>query len=541
MTDGTTDIAVHVSYDAVPYPSYSYSYSHPDHMATLATLLGMSPALVERCRVLELGCASGGNLMPMAYGLPEGEFVGIDSAAVQIAAGQAEVATLGLKNVTFQHVDILDVTPDFGQFDYIIAHGIYSWVPRAVQDKILEISQQNLAPNGVAYVSYNVYPGWHMIDMVRGMMLYHTRQVTDPQARAAQARALLDFLAESIPAENSAYGSFLNMYAGFISGQLQDARPKDDALLLHDELEEINDPLYFYQFAERAARHGLQYLAEAEFRTMLASNFPSPVSDTLNKMVKSIVDLEQYMDFLRNRTFRQTLLCHQDVPLHRRLKPDAPTTFYVSSRAQPVTPNPDIRAVSVEEFRGYDGAILSTDHPVTKAAMLCLAAAWPRALSFDALLSAARARLDGEGAEEAQAGDVDAHVLGVNLLKAYSYHETLVDLHLYVPALVADVNERPVVSPVARLQAQGSDRITNLYHQRVELDGFDRFLVCHLDGSRDRQALLDLLLEGPVAQGTLTARRDGEPVEDVKELKRLLVEELEFKLHGLARAALLVG
>jgi methyltransferase-like protein/SAM-dependent methyltransferase len=549
MTAVERTATVHFSYDAVPYPSYSYSESHPDHLATLATLFGMQPAPVERCRMLELGCASGGNLIPMAFGLPESEFVGIDLAASQIAEGKASVKELGLKNLSLHHLDILDADDSLGQFDYIVAHGIYSWVSQPVQDKLLEVCQHSLAPDGVAYVSYNVYPGWHMIDMVRGMMLYHTRGMTDPQVRAAQARALLDFLAESVPAENNAYGSYLKLYADFLSGAKEGTRPKDDALLLHDELETINEPLYFYQFIERAARHGLQYLAEAQFRKMFSSNFPREVSEALGKMSNSLVDLEQYMDFLRNRTFRQTLLCHQEVVLSRRLEPTVFTKLYVASRAQPETPNPDIHSVSVVKFRGSDGAILSTDHPVTKAAMLCLAEAWPRAVPFNTLLPAARARLNKEiapvekrdAAAQPEAEDVDAQVMGANLLKAYSYSETLVELHVYAPPMEVQASERPTVSPVARLQAHSSDRITNLYHQRVELDGLDRFLVRHLDGSHDRAALLELLLSGPVAQGVLTARKDGKPIEEAEEVKRLLEEELEVKFHGLAHAALFVA
>ena len=137
--EAVTDKLTQSAYDQVPYPSLSYSQSHPDRLATVATLLGMSPTPVNRCRVLELGCASGGNLIPMAYGLPESDFVGIDNSARQIAEGQAMVKTLGLKNVTLGYLDILDVNVELGQFDYIIAHGVFSWVPRAVQEKILEI------------------------------------------------------------------------------------------------------------------------------------------------------------------------------------------------------------------------------------------------------------------------------------------------------------------------------------------------------------------------------------------------------------------
>lgn len=125
------------AYDEVLYPGYPRSQTHPDRLATLATLFGMKPAPVERCRVLELACGDGGNLIPMALGLPESEFVGIDSAACPVAQGRTLSESLGLKNITLRQLDIMEVASDFGQFDYIIIAGLYSWVPPPVQDKIL--------------------------------------------------------------------------------------------------------------------------------------------------------------------------------------------------------------------------------------------------------------------------------------------------------------------------------------------------------------------------------------------------------------------
>src|SRR5712692_4297077 len=147
------------TYDEIPYPNLSHVQSHPDALATLATLLGLAPAPIDRCRVLEIGCATGGNLIPMALSLPGSSFLGIDSSARQIEMGQAAVAAVGLGNVQLRQMDIRQVTPELGEFDYIIAHGVFSWVPKDVRDQLLTICKQNLAPNGVAFVSYNVYPG----------------------------------------------------------------------------------------------------------------------------------------------------------------------------------------------------------------------------------------------------------------------------------------------------------------------------------------------------------------------------------------------
>ena len=195
------------SYEEVPYGSKPLYPTHPDCLATVATLMGMQPAAVENCRVLEMGCATGGNLIPMAATLPHSQFVGIDLSPRQIAEGQKLVDALGLTNIRLAPVSILDVDDAFGQFDYIICHGVYSWVPSAVQDKILEICSRNLAPQGVAYVSYNTYPGWHARGMVREMMGFHAKRFDDPSVRVGQARAFLEFVAKGVTEPDTAYAS----------------------------------------------------------------------------------------------------------------------------------------------------------------------------------------------------------------------------------------------------------------------------------------------------------------------------------------------
>jgi methyltransferase-like protein len=309
--------------------------------------------------------------------------------------------------------------------------------------------------------------------------------------------------------------------------------------MLHDEMEEVNDPVYFHQFMERAANHGLQYLAEAQYHKTQPNDFQPEVVEALSQLAQDRIAFEQYLDFVRNQSFRQTLLCHQGIQLSRKLKLDRMSSFYVASRAQPVTSEPDIRSASVEEFRSPNGTGLSTDHPVSKAAMLYLGQTWPRALPFDMLLTTARAKLELDSALDSLA--VDAHTLATNLLTAYSYSGNLVELHVHIPAFALEISERPVGSPLACLQAHERTTVTNLRHERVRLDAFSRYLLCHLDGCHDRPALLDRFMAGPVAEGTLMLEEDGQPLTDTNKLKALLAEELETHLSWLTHAALLVS
>ncbi len=157
-------------YDEIRYPTYPHPQTHPDRLATLARLFGMSPAPVERCRVLELGAGDGGNLIPMAFLLPQSRFVGIDLAGETVARGCELAAGLELGNIRLLHLDLMEIPEDFGEFDYIIVHGLYSWVPEPVRNRILELARRHLAPHGVAFVSYNAYPGAHLRDMFRDIV-----------------------------------------------------------------------------------------------------------------------------------------------------------------------------------------------------------------------------------------------------------------------------------------------------------------------------------------------------------------------------------
>ena len=408
------------SYDEVPYESNPFPQTHPDRLAVMATLFGMKSKPINRCRVLELGCASGGNLIPMAVGLPGSSFVGVELSARQVADGQALIETVGLKNIELRQMSIMDVNKKFGEFDYIITHGVYSWVPDAVQEKIIEICGTNLAAEGVAYISYNTYPGWHYRGMIRDMMMYHTKQLPTPQARIVQARALLDFLAQSVPAENNAYGIMLK-------NELDLLRNLKDYYLFHEHLEDANRPIYFHEFAEQAARLGLQYLGEADFSAMLASNFQKQVADTLKQVSNDIIRTEQYMDFLRNRTFRQTLFCRKEVTLKRNLGPSDMRNFYFASSAKPVSEKPDICSATPEQFRDQAGHTLTTTNPLVKAVFAHLSEIWPQSASFNDLLTTARARASGTLVQDASALAREAEVLGGDLLTAYTAN--LVELH----------------------------------------------------------------------------------------------------------------
>jgi methyltransferase-like protein/2-polyprenyl-3-methyl-5-hydroxy-6-metoxy-1,4-benzoquinol methylase len=518
------------SYDNVPYDSQPFPQSHPDRLATLGKLFGLSPTSVTRCRVLELGCAGGGNLIPMAYHLPESEFVGVDLSSRQVEMGAKAIRDLNLKNVRLEHGSILDVDASWGFFDYIICHGVYSWVSDQVHEQILTVCSKNLAPQGIAYVSYNTYPGWHMREMIRHMMRYHANQFIDTKEQIEQARALIDFLASSVPTENCYYGILLK-------DELELIKRCKDSYLFHEHLEEINAPIYFHQFMERCSRHGLQYLAEADFSTMLTSGFPTEVADTLRRISHHIVRTEQYMDFLRNRLFRQTLLCHEGLPLKRELDAEDVKPFLFASAVTPAAESVDLQPGCKDFFRTPRGATVDTDCPITKAAFLVLGDCWPRAIDLTTLYDSGKALLDA--AAVATQDDKEARrVLAEDLLGSYT--ENVVELHTWQGNFITEVSDRPVVSELAAYQARNGSYVANQRHEPVTLDPVTQQFVSVMDGSRTHDDLMRHLVER-VHNGTLTVHQDNDAITDPAQIESSLRAVMEQALPKLAKAALLVG
>lgn len=510
-------------YNDVLYPNLCHYHTHPDRLAVPAILLGLNPPPVSQCRVLEIGCASGSNLIPIAYTLPQSTFVGIDYSIKQIEEAQATATALQLDNLSFQHLDILQMDETLGQFDYIIAHGVYSWVPNPIKDALLTMCKRHLAPQGVAYISYDVYPGWHFFGMAREMMLYRIRHIQDPEQRFALARELIHEWAVNLKTDqNTAYSAFFEIYDSMLEKMVEETYPRQVGALLHGELADCHDPVYFHQFAEHIGQHGLQYIGEAEFSTMFPFNFTTTMVDYLNRVAESAIDHEQYMDFARNRTFRRSLLCHDSLTVNRRLDPSILLRLALSSMAQAVPPNPD--APDVHTFETAAGVRFASNHPLTCSVMNGLIHLSPLAVPFTAFID--------------DVDEEDAAVLAQNLLQAHAYNERLIELHTVPPPFTLQISDQPLASRVARYQSQTGTYVANLRHERVKLDAFSHRLLQHLDGTHDQASILDYM-QGLVAQGEFSLRKQGERIQDPDQIRTILQAEIGRSLKWLAHAALL--
>ena len=302
-----------------------------------------------------------------------------------------------------------------------------------------------------------------------------------------------------------------------MKSELNGLRAREDYYLLHEYLEEYNQPIYFHQFIERVQQHGLQYLGEADFGVMSTAGFPESAQAMLRAVSANRVEMEQYQDFLRNRMFRQTLLCRSDQKIAVEPQIDALPRMYVASSAKASGPV-DLKSAQPNKFSTGDSQLTTTDSLV-KAAMLELAAIWPRNIRFGSLLAKAAARISGEAAViDTSRNSAFGRRLAEPLLKCYA--TGVVELSVSESNFRTEIDTKPVADSLARYQAAGGLPVTNRRHQTLNLSDFQRHVLASLDGTRDTGALLNEI-QNLASSGRIIIQQDetGSPTTDNLDLK----------------------
>lgn len=462
-------------YDAIPYRGAAHTETHPDNLGTLAGLMGLDPAPPSSARILEIGCAMGLNLLPLADQLPGAQLVGVDRSASEIAVARRLAA--GLPNVQLLAADIADpqLARSLGEFDYILCHGVYSWVAPEVQQAILRVCRKHLAPHGVAFVSYNALPGWHSMSAVRDLMRFHARGFAEPQEQVRQARAALTFVRQSLEGHEGVYPSLIRkMHQALLHAT--------DEYIFHEYLSPYNEPLYLEQFVERAAGHGLQLLTDAEFPATCIDRWPPEVAARLRELGQDLVGTEQYLDFLRDRRFRRTLLCHAERDLERALRPERLRGRRVRMEVRVEELSPALDG-SEARFRVGEVPLIARD-AVMKAALVALGQAWPEPVGFSEWVDAARttARATSPRAEDEQD-------LGNTLLTCA--WRGLAELRWEPGRWATAPPERPRLSPLNRRMCQELGVVVALDHEALVLKSpVRRFWADRMEGELDPEGLV---------------------------------------------------
>jgi SAM-dependent methyltransferase len=482
-------------YDQLEYRGGTFAQSHPQRLASVAALFGLHSANSQRCRVLELGCGNGANLIPMAFYSPHSQFVGIDLAHTPIDSGQIRIKRLGLKNIELKQADVATLGDELGSFDYVIAHGLYSWVPEAVRPHILRVISESLTDNGVAYVSYNALPGCRLRHLVRELLLFRFGKAAYDPARIAEVRS---FLRDFSRVENTNHDAFMQL----LKTEISFVCDSPDHVLFHDDLSIDSNAFYLHEFVHAANQFELSYLGEANLSEMFTMTGFDEFDAALERWAGSDwVAQEQYQDFTKGRRFRQTLLCRRSVKLNRQIDESCLRGFELRSALTAKTPEQALEPAAETVPEAALGSALFTrepmefvlaqrtvsmDEPLAKLALTILAARFPDSISFAELNVESLTACQQAGLEyEPQASAAALSKLLWSLARA-----GLLDVLKEPVQIQQQILERPMLSGLILDGLANGQALVGALHASFKLDDDAAHQAClQLNGQNDRQAL----------------------------------------------------
>ena len=504
-------------YDQLPYPSLPVAYCQPSALAAMASIFGVRSLPVENARVLELGCASGGNIIPLAIQYPSASFVGIDISQAHVADANRKISALGLRNIKIEQCDLTKAEFEPRAFDYVLCHGVFSWVNQQAQDAIFRVCSISLADQGLAAISFNVLPGWHLRRVVRDICIFHAGTEGSPIERAGRARSALVEIAKGLKGND--------LYSNLLRNEAQRIQKMPSAYVVGEFLAESNLPCHFTEFYARARQVGLAYLCDAEVATSLPEYIAPNSAENIRALSQgSSGAAQQYIDFFTGRPFRRALLVRDG-----RVEANAETINVANLRnlnfAAELVPEHKSTSGEGETYLDTKGRKLTPKDPQANALLARLASAFPSTLSLKDLMDSH----SGQAKLEADILKTMLGMMGRGQASAFA-----------VPLHVAKGNgEKPIAWAMARLDAQTKQPwVTSQHHRAVRLFPSLALLLPLMDGTRDRAQLQAILADTNHDHGGPSAPRQSN---GSASHKRSAEAELNAAIGYAARNGLLVA
>jgi trans-aconitate methyltransferase len=505
------------AYDAIPYDSLPYVRLQPARMAAAALWFGLTAPFVQTARVLEIGCASGGHLIPLAAASPGASFLGVDLSPVQIAAGEARIARMGLANIALRACSFDEIGTTDCAFDFIVCHGVYSWIPEPMREDLLRVISERLAPDGAAAVSFNVLPGWRLFQILRDSLLLHARLQKDPAARATRARELIATLSVK---SNNKYS-----YGRFWRDEAQRMSAGGDAYIAHEFFEDDNAPSTFSDFSDALDRHRLAYLSES----VVAANWEDGMAGAGGATIRALSRgddraREQYIDIFTGRVFREALIVHagRAGAIRRGILREQLEVLHLVAPST-LTLRPRTEAQNGWRAGNGEGGIVVEDEAVAEA-IRRLIARLPGSSRLEDVAPVAST----EPALRVRIGDA------LGLLVAFG-HCAISTEPVHCATRLA---ERPIASRLAASDALVADATASLWHEPIRLEPLQRLYLTLLDGTRTRDDLFAHALD-LAERGELQISGPGGRVEGRDNLAAALAPATDRCLESLLRLGLL--
>lgn len=466
-------------YDVVPYMGHAHAATHPQHTYALAHLRGIGAAPMHKMRVLEIGCSMGSNLQPIAALYPDSEFIGVDPSEVQIDLANENAEAIGLKNCRFYNFAADSITADMGQFDYIISHGVFSWIDDEARACIMRVAQEHLTEKGLFAVSYNCAPGWNFLKSARDLALFHTQNIRDPLLRIQQTRRIIETVGE--------YSATSDIYRKYFQEQGKSLVQRPDYYIFHEHLEPNNRALYFTEFMDLANTHGLAYVCESNNNFAEDLSVFKPEARQFLSTIQNAVVREQYVDYFVNRQFRSSILCRQEC------KPDADvqraSIKHIHYRAGYRLQEKQQDGENITELKIRNNTIPIKDK-ATIALLRVLLKSSEISLDFDGWVAQAQSQFADQFSDsvEKHLGDVLPLFIRRDLLKYWPHK----------PDAMKQVADKPKVYKHARFWGQNNkgNGLCNYFGESLAKLPRQLAVVVHLmDGEHSRAQIGEVLRE----------------------------------------------
>lgn len=468
------------NYDTIPYESLPFAETHPQRLSLLGRFFGIATTDPDNCRFLELGSASGGNLIPMAWYNPRCEFVGIELEAKQVAAGQKIIDATGLQNIQLLQGDIAEIGHELGEFDFIVTHGVYSWIPDQVRAAMLQLYKKCLKPNGIGYISFNTRPGWHARSMIREMLMYHLRDTADPVDRLNRALTYIDMMVDVHSALDTAQSRYLLEEFRY----MQTAHP---SYVFHEFLEEYNQAFFFRDFVTDIGHHQLRFLCESQLGSMFASRYGAKAEACVDNY-PDITEQEQYLDYFSQRTLRQSLICHQQVTPDYDIDLSILDTLACNSNLKPPA-RLDLRNNRPQSFVSASGKQYEITDPIARLMLQSIYQSYPDAVFLNQVLADVQQEFLTKTREQAPTENADWQTEIFSLFASDALQ--LVQSEVRFDRTIRDT---PCAHELARSQVMSGQQPVSPWLETINLDTFARQLLVYLDGSRNLDMLAEQLL-----------------------------------------------
>lgn len=496
------------SYDDFIYTSSAYHVSSPIRLEVVGFLFGLKTMPLKNARVLEIGCAMGGNLLPFALKYPNSNCVGIDLSKEHITRGNQYIKALNLTNIKLIHEDIIDIKKDFGEFDYIICHGVFSWVPKEIKQAIMNICKTNLSKHGLCYISYNTYPAWKGKEILRDLILFRCKDEKNPHTKIGLAKGAIEFLHQNTTP------TYLKTLT---DTYLEEVTKTSPSYLIHEYFEENNSPNYFHEVVNLAKENELCYVAEANYSSNYIINISEQsISDIAKETNNDRIQNEQYFDFMQNRSFRNSIFTHQSFEndifykvhfLHEKLDKFHIAGFY--------------------EYDEKNQTYKFQQQSLTNQLFQSLNEAFPSSIH----ISEFRQKFShDENIKQALYIEI-ANLIARELCEVYLEKQAFSSKIQTYPKTFA------YIQTIAKYMIENDDfysiNFFNLKHQNFTLDTkLDSYVILFCDGKNTKENIYEKILK-EAKKGNITLYLNNNEIKNEEQIKQIIKEKVDATLYYL--------